>query len=55
MVNKQIVDLDTPAMLLNGHTMVPLRFVSEAFGSNVRWVEDTQTMIITTHHDHTSH
>jgi len=47
MVNKQSVLLDTPAMLLGGHTMVPLRFVSEALGADVRWMDATQTVVIT--------
>ncbi|RJX22202.1 MAG: copper amine oxidase N-terminal domain-containing protein [Desulforudis sp.] len=41
--NKPTVDgktktLDAPALLLNGRTMVPLRFVSEALGTKVDWV-----------------
>lgn len=32
--NLEEVELDTPAALLNDHTMVPLRAVSEAFGCN---------------------
>ncbi|RJX22205.1 MAG: copper amine oxidase N-terminal domain-containing protein [Desulforudis sp.] len=30
--------LDAPAVLMNGRTMVPLRFVSEALGTKVDWV-----------------
>jgi hypothetical protein len=47
-VNGQTVLLDAPAMILNGSTMVPLRFISEALGANVKWFEDTQTVSITT-------
>ena len=46
MVNNQSIALDAPAMLLEGHTMVPLRFVSESLGANVQWVEATQTVRI---------
>lgn len=47
-VNGQTVHLDTPAMIVNGSTMVPLRFVSEALGAYVNWSESTQTVTITT-------
>lgn len=30
-------ELDAPAFILNGRTLVPLRFVSEAFGADVQW------------------
>lgn len=46
-VNGQVVNLDVPAMILRGSTMVPLRFVSEALGANVQWFEATQTVSIT--------
>ena len=38
--------LDQPAILIDGRTMVPLRFVSEAVGAQVQWVDETQTVII---------
>ncbi len=37
-VNGQDRMLDAPAKLVNGRTMVPLRFVSEVLGSKVDWV-----------------
>lgn len=48
MVNGQTVRLDTPAMILRGSTMVPLRFVSEALGADVKWFQATQSVSITT-------
>lgn len=36
-VNGQETTLSVPAKLLGGRTMVPLRFVSEAFGARVEW------------------
>ncbi|WP_397356672.1 copper amine oxidase N-terminal domain-containing protein [Paenibacillus sp. N3.4] len=33
--------------LINGNTMVPLRFVSEALGAHVEWDPNTKTAIIT--------
>ncbi|MHB8997109.1 MAG: copper amine oxidase N-terminal domain-containing protein [Armatimonadota bacterium] len=44
MVNGQYVALDVPAMIYRGSTMVPLRFVSESLGADVRWNEATQTV-----------
>lgn len=48
MVDGQPVILDTPAASVGGRTMVPLRFVSEALGTEVRWQESTQTVFLTT-------
>jgi hypothetical protein len=50
-VNGRTVLLDVPAMILNGSTMVPLRFVSEALGADVKWFDATQTVSITTGQD----
>lgn len=46
--NGQSVKLDVPAQTKNGHTMVPLRFISEALGANVQWNGKTSTVTITT-------
>lgn len=40
--------LDQPAMLMGGSTMVPLRFVSTAFGAEVGWDGATRTVSIRT-------
>ncbi len=37
LVNGQRVPLDEPARVVDGHTLVPLRFVSETLGARVRW------------------
>jgi hypothetical protein len=47
-VNGQRVALDVPAMIVNGSTMVPLRFVGEALGNTVQWDEQGETVEITT-------
>lgn len=47
-VNGRTVLLDVPAMILRGSTMVPIRFVSEALGARVNWLEATQTVSIFT-------
>lgn len=38
--------LDVPAQIVNNHTMVPLRAVSEALDANVSWDADTETVNI---------
>lgn len=46
-INDRAVELSVQAQTLNGSTMVPLRFVSEALGADVKWNEDTYTATIT--------
>ncbi len=48
-VNTNPVMLDVPAQTINDHTFVPLRFLGEALGANIKWDADTRTVIITTH------
>lgn len=47
-VNGRTVYLDVPAQEYRGSTMVPLRFVGEALGADVRWNSATYTVDITT-------
>lgn len=53
-VNTRTVVLDNPAMVLNGNTMVPLRFVSEALGANVKWNGAAQLVVISTEQQDTT-
>ncbi len=46
-INDKSYTLDTPAQIINGSTMVPLRFVAEGFNCNVKWDSKTQTASIT--------
>lgn len=39
--------LDVPAMVINGRTMVPIRFVTETLGSKVDYVNATKMITIT--------
>ncbi|HBV98705.1 MAG TPA: hypothetical protein DEF36_16940 [Desulfotomaculum sp.] len=41
------LDIDVPAQLVNGRTMVPVRVVSEGLGATVTWDEATETVSIT--------
>jgi len=47
-VNGSTMNLDVPAMVVNGSTMVPIRFVSEALGAQVGWMEATHLVSINT-------
>jgi hypothetical protein len=40
------MDLDQAPFIRGGRTMVPLRFISEAFGANVDWEASTQTITL---------
>lgn len=40
--------LDVPATAIEGRTLVPVRFVSEALNAKVYWVQDTQTVRVAT-------
>lgn len=46
-INGKSVTLQVPPKLINGHTMVPLRFVSEALGAEVKWDGGNNTVFIT--------
>lgn len=39
--NENIVNLDSPAILYDGRTYVPIRFISETLGLNVDWKNDS--------------
>lgn len=45
-VNGEPRVLDVPAQLINGRTMVPARFISEAMGCDVTWYEATGTAAV---------
>lgn len=40
------VKLDVPANIVNGSTMVPIRFISENFGAKVTWTQATKTVTV---------
>lgn len=47
-VDGRMITLDVPAGTVGGRTLVPLRFVSEALGADVRWMPSTHTVALTT-------
>lgn len=46
MVNNVSYVMDVPALGLNGRILVPVRFISEAIGAKVDWVNETKTVFI---------
>lgn len=47
-INNEYKSLDSNALLIDGRTFVPLRFISQALGANVIWDNKTYTVTITT-------
>ena len=45
-INDDVYELERSAEVVNGRTLVPLRFVAEAFGNNVEWDGTTRTVYI---------
>ncbi len=46
--NKQPISLPQPPFLLDDHVYVPVRFIGEALGAKVEWIEETRTVQIWT-------
>lgn len=47
-VNNQKVTLEVPAKVINGRTVVPLRFIGEAIRTNVQWNPNERNIVLTT-------
>ncbi len=47
-VNGEEVTLDAPATVMDGRTLVPVRFIAESTGQDVGWEARTRTVLITT-------
>ncbi|NPV90608.1 MAG: copper amine oxidase N-terminal domain-containing protein [Firmicutes bacterium] len=41
------ITLDVPAKIINGRTYVPLRFIADSLGKNVKWVPESNRVEIT--------
>ena len=46
--NGKALALDSPAVVVNDRTLVPVRAIAESFNCKVAWEEDTNSVIITT-------
>ncbi|NLM49789.1 MAG: hypothetical protein GX196_02415, partial [Clostridiaceae bacterium] len=47
-LNGQKLNLNPEAIIIAGSTYLPVRAVSEAFGKEVNWIDETSTVVITT-------
>lgn len=45
-INGKAVTLDAPATIVKGSTLVPVRFIAESLGADVKWDASTSTVII---------
>lgn len=45
-INGEEITLDVPASIENSRTIVPIRFISEAFNAYVDWEEESESVII---------
>ncbi len=48
-IDGKAVAIDVPARIINGRTFVPLRFISDAFGSNIDWFGNSRTIMVNSH------
>ena len=46
LLNGTQITLDAPSTIVNGRTLVPVRFISEALGRKVNWDQTTKTVLI---------
>lgn len=47
LVNNNTVSLDSPGVIMNNRTLVPIRFIADALDMNVEWDEDMRRVYIT--------
>jgi hypothetical protein len=45
-IDGKVTALDAAPFIISGRTVVPVRFISEAFGAQIEWLNPTQTIII---------
>ena len=48
--NGEETELDTAPIIVNGRTMLPIRFIAESFGFDVDWNDETKTVTIAAAH-----
>jgi len=47
LLNDTVQSLDTAPVIINNRTMLPIRFIAESFGFNIKWNENNKTITIT--------
>ena len=45
-VGGKVVTIDAPPVIVNGRTLVPLRFIAEIIGFEVQWDSETRTVFL---------
>ena len=45
-MNGRDVELDVPAKVVNGSTLVPVRFIAESLGAEVLWDQESKTVLV---------
>ena len=45
-VNGKEIALDTPSVIKDGRTLVPVRFISESLGKTVEWDAENKYVIV---------
>ncbi len=50
-INGKTVELDVPAKIVNGRTVIPLRFIGESLDTTVEWVPNGQIVVISSNAD----
>lgn len=48
LINDRETTLEVPATIIDGRTLVPVRFIAESLGADVSWDENTRTAIVIT-------
>ncbi|MNQ98899.1 hypothetical protein D3C85_1146140 [compost metagenome] len=47
-LNGKSITLDAPPTIMNGSTLVPVRFIAESLGTKVEWIPESTTVNIST-------
>lgn len=50
-VNGERISLEAPGTIVEGRTMVPVRFISESLGAEVEWIAESRTVVIEMIHE----
>ena len=46
-MKREEIELDVPAKIINGRTLVPVRFIADCFGVDVQWDETLKIVKLT--------
>lgn len=45
---QKVIELDSPPVIIDGRTLVPVRAISDALGVKVDWNKETRTVVLST-------